>query len=339
MRHARAAAACLSALLVCGAGSARADVAVIARGPEDSAVKAQLARLIDEPVTERAQAEPRALGEIMREAAAWPEQYVVVLDRQAQSVHVLRPSDRTMASRLIEEAEVLRSAHYAVALAAAELLEWLGVTARPALEAPQAGARSRPAHRPVEPLEAERGPGVAFGAGLELSASPGFDPELSRLALEAGVELGRGRAPLWAWLSLRGSLLGAASRTPLDADATSAERVEYESTSLSLHGALGFGQRTAALTLGPVAGLALVHVAALDRRGDELGVYDVVSPFVGLALGLRYPVAWGFSLALSAEGQSLLKPNRYRVEGERVLEEGTLHVLTRLGLFWESGPL
>lgn len=323
------------------AGAARADVAVIARAPEDGEVRRQLAGLLDEPVTERPEREPQSLPAIMREAAGWSEHYVVVVDRAGSSLHVLRPSDQTIASRLLEE-RVLAEAPYAVALATAELLEWLGVSARAeAVDASGAGTaepRATPASLDASDAghEAPLRLDLALGAGLELSASPGFDPELTRLALEAGVELGRGRRPLWGWLSLRAAVLGPGWRAPLAGTAASVERVDYASSSLTLHAALGLGRSAAALTFGPVVGVSFVQVDALDRDGASLGEHTGVSVLAGLALGVRYPLAWGFGLSLGADGQWLVQPTRYRVEGREVLEEGPLQLATRFGVLWES---
>ena len=315
------------------AAQARADVAFVTRVPEDAEVRRQLTGLLDEPVTERAESEARALGAIMSEAKGWSERYVAVIDRQASTVHVLRPADQTMAARLLDD-RVLGEAPYAVALAIAELLEWLGASAHKADRDTRGDAALTGGPREGEPLP-DGGPSLVFGAGVELVASPGFDPELTRLSLEAGIELGRAR-PLWGLLSLRGAALGAAGRTAPLATASSVERVDYESSSLTLHAAVGFGAQAAALTLGVVVGASFAQADALARDGDSLYSYSAVSPTGGVALGLRYPIAWGFALSLEAQGQWLVRPTRYRVEGREVLEEGPMQVLTRFGLLWEG---
>lgn len=328
------------ALVVClAAPDARADVAVVLHAPEDAEVKRQLAGLIDEPVTERPEAQPRSLPEIVREAAAgWPERYVVVVDREGDSVHVLRPSDQTSVSRLLTD-DVLLDSHYAVALATAELLEWLGAT-------PRARASVEPSPPPqvadasLEPEERVEQPpallGFVAGASFELSASPGFDPSLSRIALEGGVELGRARFSPWGLLGVRLSALGSSDRTLAPETAEAPSRVDYESTDFALQAGLGIGAGPAVMVV-PVVGVSLAQVSVQDQAGRTLGQKDRVSGFLGLGLAVRYPIAWGLSLSLAAEGQWLPKPARYRVEGREALEEGPLRAQTRIGIAWESG--
>jgi hypothetical protein len=314
--------------------SARADVAFVTRAPADAEVQRQLAGLIDVPVIERAQSEPRSLAAIMSDAQDWEEHYVAVIDRPGSSVHVLRPRDQTMAARLLDE-RVLSEAPYAVALAIAELLEWLGASAHTVDgQAPRADAAGTVAPREGEPV-GPYAPSLVFGAGVELLASPAFDPDLTRLSLEAGIELGRAHS-VWGLVALRGAALGSTGRTAPLSTASSAERVDYDSSSLTLHAALGFGAQEAALTLGVVVGASFAQVDALARDGTSLGSHAATSPTGGLALGLRYPVAWGFALSLEAQGQWLVRPTRYRIEGREVLEEGPLQVLTRFGLLWEG---
>jgi hypothetical protein len=316
------------------AAQARADVAFVTRVPEDAEVQRQLTGLLDEPVTERAESEARSLAAIMSDAkGGWSERYVAVIDRQASTVHVLRPQDQTMAARLLDE-RVLAEAPYAVALAIAELLEWLGAAAHSADRQTRADASQAAVAREREPRP-DGGPSLAFGAGVELVASPGYDPELTRLSLEAGIELGRTR-PVWGLLSLRAAALGAARRTAPLATASSVERVDYDSSSLTLLAAVGFGAEAAALTLGAVVGASFARAGALARDGSSLGSHSAVSPTGGIALGLRYPIAWGFALSLEAQGQWLVRPTRYRIEGREVLEEGPIQVLTRFGLLWEG---
>lgn len=318
-----------------GAAPAHADVAILVRVPADAEVARELASLVDERVHVHEESGPRRVSEVTRDAATWPERYVVVVDRESDSVHALRPSDQTIVSRVLPQS-VLLDAHYAVALASAELLEWLGAAPRAqvAVTPHDASVDARATAARAEPVEERSAIGFAAGAGIELSASPGYDPSLTRLAVEAGVELGRNRAPVWTWLGVRASLFGSTALGALPDTTVGVRRVEYRGHDLALHGALGLGGEGAALGLGPVVGLSLVDVHASNRRGDDLGEHEQVSAFLGAGMWLRYPIAAGFGLSLGAEAQWLVTPVRYRIEGIEVLEEGTFRAQTRIGLVW-----
>jgi hypothetical protein len=322
----------------CLASTASADVAIVVHVPADADVARELAGMVDERVHVHEESAKRRVSEITRDAATWPERYVVVVDRESDSVHALRPSDQTIVSRVLPQS-VLVDAHYAVALASAELLEWLGAAPRAEVAVAKDGAwigvRDE-ADRRKPGGEARSAIGFAAGAGIELSASPGFDPSLTRLAVEAGVELGRNRAAVWTWLGARASLFGSTSLSALPDTTVDVQRVQYRGHDLALHGALGLGSDGAALGLGPVVGLSLVDVRASDRSGEALGEHAQVSAFLGAGIWLRYPLAAGFGLSLGAEAQWLLAPVRYRIEGIEVLEEGAFRAQTRIGLVWES---
>jgi hypothetical protein len=328
---------------------AAAQVAVVSRVPADRAVLEQLAGMLDEPVHDRPEPVPRGLAAILGDAQHWPERYVVVIDRMEDSVHVLRPSDQTIVSRVLA-AEVLADSHYAVALATAELLEWLGAapraeTAVDVEHAPRAGpppaaptAEARGAESTREDLEATTPElGVALGVGLQLSASPGADISLARLAGDAELQLGRGLRSPWFALGLRVAAPASIERA-LDPAAGGAgvTQVEYASSELGLHAAIGMGTRGAALAVGPVAGLAFVDVTARGAGGAQIGVHHAKAGMLGAGVWLRYPLAWGLGLGLAAEAQWLLSPERYRVAGQRVLQDGALRLQTQLGLVWES---
>ncbi|HMI91240.1 MAG TPA: hypothetical protein VK509_07745 [Polyangiales bacterium] len=340
-----------SCALVLAAGSgASAQVALISRGPEDRAVLEQLAGMIDEPLHERAESQARGLGAIMDDArAGWPERYVVVIDRSGDSVYALRPADRTSVSRVLSP-ELLAESPYAVGLAIAELLEWLGATPRGGdapTALPSAGANgaspssAAPELPEPEPATSEQGAspqfGIAVAAGIELSGSPSAELSLARLALGLEAQLGRGRDPLWFALAARFSA-PASLRRRLDAALRSAEvdALEYESTELALQLALGFGRHASTLALGPFVGLSPVRVAVLDEDGATRGEKEKWTGFAGLGVRLRHPIGLGFALDLSAEAELLFAPVRYRVTGRQVLEDGPLRAQTRLCLVWES---
>jgi hypothetical protein len=334
--------ACLVAWLASTA-SAAAQVSVVTRAPEDREVAVQLGHLLDAPVRERAGAGEPSIAALMKEAAAWPERHVVVVDRPGDTIHVLRPRDRTMVSRVIA-AEVMLHSQYAVALASAELLEWLGVL--PAARGrPSAGESALPAgakvDAPLVPSDTSGPPpprvGWGLGADLELAMSPGFDVSLARVSISGEVQLGRRRGPTWYAFGAR---LGAPAswERQLDAGAFAAgvERIVYSDVVTGLHAALGYGAGRATI-LGQIeGGLSFARVEALTQGGARVGDHDDIAGWLGLGLGLRYPLVWGLSVAAAVQGHWLADRTTYRVDGAQVLEEGPVRVVTRIGLIWEN---
>src|SRR5688572_28961504 len=181
---------------------AAAQVAVMTRTAEDREVAAQLGQLVEVPVREHEDTEARPLAQVLQDARAWPEPHVVVIDRPFDTVHVLRPRDTTAVSRVLS-AGVMLDSQYAVALATAELLEWLGVLpaarGRPSEPSPAVPASpvAGPRHEGEPPEEARSMLGWAAGVDLELATSPGFDVSLARPSISAELQIGRGRQPLW----------------------------------------------------------------------------------------------------------------------------------------------
>lgn len=347
----------IAALLLAGCalslcGRASAQVALVSQGPQDHAVLEQLTGMLDEPISERAQGDLHGLGAIMDAArGSWPSRYVVVIDRNADSVYALRPSDRTSVARVLS-AELLADSPYAVALAIAELLEWLGATPRgaPQKEAgvahPQPQSQSQPSddgERTPPAAEPERSPRPLFGfaasAGLELGASPSADLRLARLALGLEGQLGRGSRPLWLALAARFAAPASLERKlDLALRSEAADALEYHSSELALQLALGLGHGASALAFGPFVGLSPVTVTLYDARGQKAGTgdHDAWTGLLGVGVRLRYPLALGFAFDLGAEAELLLAPVRYRVTGRSVLEDGPLRAQTRLGIVWES---
>jgi hypothetical protein len=334
--------------------AAAAQVVLISRGPEDRAVREQLAGMLEEPLSERAEGEARSLGAIMDDArAGWPARYVVVIDRAGDSVHALRPADRTSTSRVLSP-ELLAQSPYAVALAIAELLEWLGATPRSAVAGPADGethAAETSDHGPSQPeaqldSDADSDPSepqtswpfaVAVAAGVELGGSPSAELSLMRPAFGLEAQLGRGHAPVWFALAARFSAPASLHRR-LELALRSEDRdaIEYESTELALQLALGIGRPAYGLAFGPFVGVSPVRVAVLDEAGATRGEREPTTGFAGLGVRLRYPLALGFAFDLSAEAELLFEPIRYRVTGRPVLEDGPMRAQTRLCLVWES---
>jgi hypothetical protein len=225
-----------------------------------------------------------------------------------------------------------------VALATAELLEWLGAAppARAPESAPPPASTPRappeePSPRPLPTLS------WAAGADLELMSSPGYEVSLWRPSVSAELQLGRGHWPAWLALGVRGS--APASWQPQLAQgvvARGVREVDYSSADLALHAAVGLGNEPATLLVGLVGGLSWIDVEARARGGGVAGEHAEARGFLGLGLGLRYPIAWGLALGVGAELHWLPDRARYRVGGTQVLEEGPLRAQTRVGLLWES---
>jgi hypothetical protein len=333
--------ACLASCLALPA-AASAQVAVVTRSPEDREVAAQLGQLLDAPVQERPGASESSIGSLMKEAAGWPEQHVVVFDRPGDTIHVLRPRDRTMVSRVLA-AEVMLHSQYAVALASAELLEWLGVlpAARGRPSGGETPAKAVKVDAPLVPSDTSGPPpprvGWGLGADLELATSPGFDVSLARASVSGEVQLGRRRGPSWFAFGAR---LGAPAswerQLAASTFAAGVERIAYSDVVAGLHAALGYGAGRATI-LGQIeGGLSFLRVEALAQDDARVGDHDDVAGWLGLGIGLRYPLVWGLSIAAAVQGHWLADRTTYRVDGAKVLEEGPVQVVTRIGLIWEN---
>ena len=334
-------------------GRASAQVALVSRVPEDRAVFDQLAGMIDEPLSDRPEPSARTPDAIMRDArGAWLVRSAVVIDRTSDSVHALRSSDGTTVSRVLS-AELLAQSPYAVALAIAELLAWLGATPRgtkvgaavlppaPPPPPPSDGAPQGPAAEALEPQPADEPGGLgrfglALSAGVELSGSPSADLSLTRLALGLEAQLGRAQRPIWFALAARFSApAGLERRLELALRSQVADRLEYESSELAVQLAVGLGGGVSTLAIGPFVGFSPVQVVVRDARGATTVEKDTGTGFAGVGMRLRYPFAYGFAFDLNAEAELLFEPIRYRVAGRPVIDDGPMRAQARLCLVYE----
>jgi hypothetical protein len=225
------------------------------------------------------------------------------------------------------------------------LLEWLGVLpaarGRPSESPPQPAppqVDSVPVtHDDARPESTRSALGWAAGADLELAASPGFDVSLARPSINAELQIGRGRDPLWFGFGARASAPASWDRG-LSAErfATGAERVEYSDFQTGLHATLGFGAGRSSAFAQLEGGASFVHIQAFSTSERSVGDYEGVAGYLGAGLGLRYRLASALALAAAVSGQWLAERARYRVEDAPVLVEGPIRVTTRLGLIWES---
>lgn len=322
-----------------------AQVGVAIRDSVDREVALQLRQLIEVPVEEHAVRDDAAgLSAIQQQASeSWSAAYAVVIDRPNGAAHVLRLADRIAASRMLAP-EMMDESPYAVALAIAELLEWLGAVpaARPLEPAAQAppGERSAGVDTERERQEGAFGLTAVIGADFEITSSLGYgyDVSLVRPALGAGLQWGRGQSSPWFGV-------GARVAAPASTDQQLGVRapgeiatVRYASLDPAVTASLGIGAAKASLVGELGLGLSISKVEGRGAAGARLAQSDAVAPWFGLGLSLRYPLVWGLSLSVGAEGQWLLhERRRYWVGGTSVLEEGWVRLATRLGVRWESG--
>ncbi len=330
-------------MVLASARTAAAQVAVVVRAPADGDVALQLRRLIDAPVEQHALSEASAgLIAILEQARTWSAAYVIVLDRVDGAAQVLRLADRTAASRVLSP-DVMAESPYAVALAIAELLDWLGAV--PPARAPDAAVSppASDAELEAEPKEAPSPLSAVIGADFEITSSPdpgspGHDVSLLRPTLSGGLQWGRGLRSPWFGVGARLAAPASTERTLDRSIPDQVAAVRYASIDPSVTVALGLGSGEASLVGEFGVGLSIVAVEARDAAGATLTEDDAVAPWLGLGLSLRYPLLWGLSLAVGAEGQWLVERGRYQVDGTSVLEEGRVRLATRLGIRWESGP-
>lgn len=294
----------LCALLCWGMCSAvSAQVSVVCRTPEDRVLADTLARLIARPVT--------ALEAGAQNASAGQE---VTIDRAAATVRVYSVAQRTTLSRVLD-ADVMNSSTYAVALAAAELLEF--ATARPS--PPRAAAQSG------------AGPRLGLAAELELQSQPGFDLWFVRPAVQVELAWGRERPGAFWTVGLRGAGPGARTlRAPNSA------RLEALSADAAAQLTLGHALGRLALLSGLAVGVSYLNIAAFDAGGARLGRDRQLSPLFAAGLGFRYSVLFGFALCVRGELQWAGAPALYRIAGEQVLEAGALRVSLLAGVVWEA---
>lgn len=299
---------------------ASAQVSVVCHTPADEELARTLARLIGQPV-----AAVTAGGD----GAAAPEQEArtgewVSIDRARATVVVHSVERQATLSRALG-ADVVNGSTYAVALAAAELLEWIESSPRDR-DGTRAYARRKP-HR-------SGALGVGVGADLELQTQPGYPLTLVRPALS--VELAWGRqagAGFWS-LGVRAALPGHRS---LSVDAP----VPADLSALGYDGALQLtlGQTLGqlALTAQVAAGASYLKVEARDSEDGLLGAADEhVSPLFAAGIGFRYSVLFGFAFAVRAEALWVGRGTDYNIAGQRVLQAGALRIGLLAGILWES---
>lgn len=310
-----------------------ARVSVVLAGDVDAAAAAQLDAVLQTRPLRRVVDEPRDESSVLATARAqnWPEPYVALLDVGRARVCVVRITDRTVATRLLDP-DVARESPYAVALAAAELLDLVR-------DEPPVDEASSPAPPPAArpPSASERSLGLAMLAGAMLVTGPGGDVSLVEPALGAQLVARPWRGTFVTTLGLSAGLLGSLHRRTSGAIPAQDAWVDYDRSDLGVSLYAGDDERGAMLLGGFDATLSFVSVQATDASGGVLGedARVVFTPGVGVAL--RYPIASRFFVQLGAGAGVPTGRTTYLVRGAPAVNEGAVHLRGTLLLGFGGG--
>ncbi len=341
--------------VVLSATAARASgVAVVVAHERDVAAAEHVAAGLGAGVVRRVASAPEDVQLLLEEARrAWPEELVVVLDTGRRSVRVLRVSDGTVLSRVLEHLVAERSP-YAVSVAALELLELVGFPPRPPeAEPPPEPARPEPPPAPVSfPVQPPRapasvrpdpGPSPAFvvlgGAMLDAAA----DGDLALVQPALGAEFQLRFRPWVATAGARVSAFGGRQRSVAPgagADQIFDADVEYARTDVGLRA--GFGTRDGDATALAIVqgGLGFVSVTGVGELRDggpsRDGEVSRLVPWFGGGGELRYGVGAGLGIGLDVGVAFQPSSASYTVDGTSAYDEGNYHVRGGVLAFWES---
>jgi hypothetical protein len=301
--------------------AAAAEISFVRDSDSDEEVASRLEQLIGQPV-ERVSRDSDVLQGDDGDAA------VVSIDREHSRVQVASIGNPKGLSRELDSSVIAQSP-YAVALAAAELLDWLDVLAEPGATAGDGRAQQKAgrSHRRL-----------TFGLGFDFELQAQVDRELAFLRPALNLELAFDRGSRgFFWTA------GARVSAPLGRDVDIAASPELEDATLRAQamdaaaqvvGGYAFGPL--ALTAHAAAGVAYLRVVARDAQQHSLGSSALFSPLVGAGLGVRLSVAYGFALAVRGEAQWAGPRTKYHIEGTQVLDSAPLRLGLLAGLLWES---
>jgi hypothetical protein len=301
--------------------AAAAEISLVRDSDADEEVASRLEQLIGQPV-ERVSRDSNALQGDRADSA------LVSIDREHSRVQVASIANPTGLSRELD-AGVIAQSPYAVALAAAELLDWLDVLAEPDAttaggRAPQSAGRSRRR--------------LTFGLGFDFELQAQLERALAflRPALNLELAFDRGsRGFFWA--------AGARVSAPLGRDVDFDASTRLENATLRAQAMDAAAQVVGGYEIGPLAltahaaaGVAYLRVVARDSQQRSLGSSALFSPLIGVGLGVRLAVAYGFALAIRGEAQWAGPQTRYHIEGTEVLDSAAIRLGLLAGLMWES---
>lgn len=295
---------------------ASAEISFVRDTAADEEVAARLEELIGQPVVRVSDASD-ALERADTESA------VVSIDRDDSLVRVVSIANPDGLSRAFDPV-VMEQSPYAVALAAAELLDWLNVLAEPgangAGHTPEVGGRG--------------GRRLTFGLGFdfELQAQLRRNLEFARPAFGAELAFDRGsRGFFWT--------AGVRVSAPLGRDVDAALQdfsLRAQAMDAAAQLLAGYELGVVAFTAHVAAGLAYLRVAAQDAEQQAAGAHAAFSPLFGVGLGVRLSVAYGFALAVRGEGQWAGPQTKFQVGGRTVLDSAAIRYGFLAGVLWES---
>jgi hypothetical protein len=304
--------------LCCWAPVAAAQISFVHRTDADDEIASRLQELIGQ----RVQVVAPEFAVLAKRESADSSAAIVSIDREDSVVRVVSNANPEGFSRAFDE-DVMEESPYAVALAAAELLDWLDVISRDGGTAPGFAARSG-------------APSFALGLDLEVQSQLASDLTFARPALAGELAWGRGTPGLF-WTA--GARVSAPLARELQPSATGSAadarlRAQAMDAALQIVGGYSFGRL--GLTAHLAAGVAYLRVSARDADRRELGSDTQFSPLCAAGLGARFSVALGFALGLRGEAQWAGPRSIYRVGGEPVLDRGAFRVGLLAGILWET---
>ncbi len=308
-------------------------VALVTASPSSEAAARYFSTQTELPVVRRQSHNSRDLDALVGEArTSWPEALVVVLDADRAVVSVLRPGDGTVGSRRLDAPAA--AAPYAVALAAAELLEIVR-------DAPSARAAALVPTVPP-PLT------TRWVIGLEVLETVSINGDVGLVRPAAGVDLDVSPRASSLWLGIG---LHVSGLVPLQRDQVLVlpngpddhGRLEYERNELSLRVALGQRYGRAEALGYAEGGVAFIDVKAIDHRADLVAEDNRATPWFGFGAELRYRLWAGVSLGVGAGLAWLPSPSSFYTSPPGpsatvpALAEGSVEIRARAGFAWSSG--
>ena len=352
-----------AATLLLSAAALGQTVAIVPAGERDRPVVEHLSTQITGEVRWRTSDNARDANALLREAQGnWPEELIVTIDTENRVVRVLRVSDGTILSRVLEVL-IAEQSPYAVSVAAVELLELAGHAPtepepEPRPEPEPAPPPAPPPQKPPPDVEPRKKrsepfgrvlPGVGVVAGAFLTASADGDVSLLQPTVGADFRLTWVGSPWIGAAGLRASGLGGRERdVPFNQGEIQGidlfeANVRYTRTEFSLR--LAGGRREGpAEALGYVeAGLGFASATGtgeLFRGGpapDELfGEVNRTVFLAGAGIDLRYEIAYGLGLGLGVGAAFQPASARYTVLGRPAFDEGNAHIRGALLAVWQS---
>ena len=314
-------------LVVFAAGHARADspaVSTVAGTTQDAEVLQHLAGLIDRPLMPREGVAADDLPGVLRQASTWPGRHVLVVNRAGGMLHVVDAREGTIVTRLLVD-ESVRSAPYAVAFIAAELLG-LSEQLVEVREASAADVHAGAAELGPEPEPAGERDGFALGLSAEWTRYPASGVVLWRPAFEAWWRPGGRSTGLRPLVGLRASLLGdwtgGTGEQPVELTQHDAD------LRVGLASELGASTLVVALAIG--AQWVEAGLAPEPARDRELLAR------LGLALQVRHRLVQSLSFCGGVEGIVTPVATRYAARGEELVAPARLGVSVNLGLAWDN---